>query len=114
MHETTPASAPAPTSAPAAGSHSADGVLTWATTLAVALTPVAFFFGGLAQTAAEVHPRTVAVVTACWWASWTATPLLAVVFRLSRRTPTLARAGRWAGWIATLPPTLTILLSLGL
>ncbi|MEU3409551.1 hypothetical protein ABZ766_37160 [Streptomyces sp. NPDC006670] len=55
-----------------------------------------------------------AVVTACWFASWTATPLLVVAFWLSRRHPALARAGRWAGWIATVPPTVTILLTLGL
>ncbi|MEU4733291.1 hypothetical protein [Streptomyces sp. NPDC023588] len=90
------------------------GALMWATTVAVALIPVAFLFGGLAPMAAEVHPQTVAVVTACWWASWTATPLLVTAFWLSLRYPALAAAGRWAGWAAPVPPTMTILLALGL
>ncbi|MGW7102505.1 hypothetical protein [Streptomyces sp. NPDC054838] len=110
MHETMPG----PTTDRAAETPAIDEVLMWATTLSVALIPVAFLFGGLAQMAADVHPQTVAVVTAGWWASWTATPLLAVAFRLSLRHPALAPAGRWAGWIAPVPPTLTILLALGL
>ncbi|MFG2985682.1 hypothetical protein ACGFYQ_31240 [Streptomyces sp. NPDC048258] len=110
MHETTSAL----TTDRAAGTSAIDGVLMWATALTVALIPVALLFGGLAQMAAEVHPQTVAVVTACWWASWTATPLLVVAFRLCVRHPTLARAGRWAGWLAPVPPTVTILLALGL
>ncbi|MGW6875869.1 hypothetical protein [Streptomyces xanthophaeus] len=110
MHETTPA----PTTHRAAETPAIDVVLMWATTLAVALIPVALLFGGLAQMAAQVHPQTVAVVTACWWASWTATPLLVVAFRLSLRHPTLASAGRWAGWAALVSPTVTILLALGL
>ncbi|MFD7834049.1 hypothetical protein [Streptomyces sp. NPDC059761] len=110
MHQTPPA----PTTGPAAETPAVDEVLMWATTLAVALIPVAFLFGALAPMAAEVHPQTVAVVTACWWASWTATPLLAVAFRLSRRHPALTAAGRWAGWAAPVAPTVTILLTLGL
>ncbi|MER7000368.1 hypothetical protein [Streptomyces sp. NPDC000410] len=110
MDETTPA----PTADRTDGTSATDGVLMWTTTLAIALIPVALLFGGLAQMAAEVHPGTVAVVTACWWASWTATPLLAVAFRLSQRHPALRTAGRWAGWIAPVPPTVTVLLSLGL
>ncbi|MFI6149606.1 hypothetical protein [Streptomyces sp. NPDC051109] len=112
MHDTTPA----PTTDGAAENPAVDGVLMWTTTLSVALIPVALLFGGLAQMAANVHPHTVSVVTAGWWVSWTATPLLALAFRLSLRRPrpALARAGRWAGWMATVPPTLTILLALGL
>ncbi|MFD7628383.1 hypothetical protein ACFV7Q_20465 [Streptomyces sp. NPDC059851] len=55
-----------------------------------------------------------AVVTTCWWASWTVTPLLVVASRLSPRHPARARAAHWAGRIAPLPPTVTILLTLGL
>ncbi|MFI5641636.1 hypothetical protein ACIA8H_30030 [Streptomyces goshikiensis] len=91
-----------------------DVVLRWVTGLAVALIPMAFLFGAFAGMAAEVRPRTVAVVTVCWFGSWTATPLLVVAFWLCRRHPALARAGRWAGWVAPVPPTVTILLSLGL
>ncbi|WP_234344077.1 hypothetical protein [Streptomyces sp. WM6372] len=112
MYETTPA--PAPSTDRAAEAPFTDRVLMWVTALSVALIPVAVLFGGLAQMAAEVHPRTAAVVMAGWWASWTATPLLALAFRLSLRHPALAPAGRWAGWIAPVPPTLTILLVLGL
>ncbi|MFF2192983.1 hypothetical protein [Streptomyces sp. NPDC058157] len=110
MHETTPSlSAERPAATPAI-----DVVLMWATTLAVALIPVAFVFGALAGMAAEVHPQTVAVVTVCWFGSWTATPLLAVFFWLCRRRPTLAPVARWAGWVAPVPPAVTILLALGL
>lgn len=110
MHETTPARrTDSATETPAV-----EKALTWATTLAVALIPMALLFGGLAQMAAEAHPRTVALVTACWWASLTATPLLMVAFRLSLRHPALTRPGRWAGWAALVPPTATILLTLGL
>lgn len=110
MHET----APSPATDRPAETPASDVVLRWVTTLAVALTPVAFVFGALAGMATEVHPQTVAVVTVCWFGSWTATPLLVVAFWLCRRHPALARAGRWAGWIATVPPTVTILLTLGL
>ncbi|WP_328623076.1 hypothetical protein [Streptomyces sp. NBC_00354] len=110
MHETTPFL----TTDRAAATPVTDVVLRWVTTLAVALIPMAFLFGAFAGMAAEVHPRTVAVVTVCWFGSWTATPLLVVAFWLCRRHPTLARAGRWAGWVAPVPPTVTILLALGL
>lgn len=111
MHET--ALSPT-TDRAAAGSPAADAVLRYVTSLAVALIPVAFLFGALAGMAEEVHPRTVAVVTVCWFGSWTATPLLVAAFWLCRRRPALAAAGRWAGWVATLPPTVTIVLALGL
>ncbi|MEU9236057.1 hypothetical protein [Streptomyces subrutilus] len=110
MHETNPALA----ADRAAATPATDVMLLWATALTVGLIPVALLFGGLAQMASEVHPKTVAVVMACWWASWTATPLLVVAFWLSLRHPTLARAGRWAGWAAPVPTTVTILLVLGL
>ncbi|WP_331743137.1 hypothetical protein OG239_43150 (plasmid) [Streptomyces sp. NBC_00868] len=110
MHETTPAL----TADRAAETLATDVVLRWVTTLAVALIPVAFLFGALAGIAQEVHPQTVAVVMVCWFGSWTATPLLVVTFWLCRRNPALARAGRWAGWVAPIPPTVTILLALGL
>ncbi|MFD5417344.1 hypothetical protein ACFWJT_04790 [Streptomyces sp. NPDC127069] len=96
------------------GTPAADVVLMWVTTLAVALIPVAFIFGALAGLAAEVHPQTVEVLRVCWFGSWTATPVLAVFFWLCRRHPALATAGRWAGWVAPVPPTATILLALGL
>ncbi|KPH97524.1 hypothetical protein OV450_5817 [Actinobacteria bacterium OV450] len=86
----------------------------WSTAVTVALIPVAFAFGCLAGMATEVHPQTAAVLITCWWASWTVTPLLVVVSRLPVRHPVLARACRWAGWAAPLPPTVTILLTLGL
>ncbi|MFB7784477.1 hypothetical protein ACFY0N_20635 [Streptomyces vinaceus] len=109
MHET----APSPTTARAPdGAPAADVVLRWATSLAVALIPVAFVFGALAGMASEVRPRTVAVVTVFWFGSWTATPLLVAAFWLCRRRPALATAARWAGWLATLPPTLTTALAL--
>lgn len=111
MHET----APSPTTdRAAAGTSAADVVLRYVTSLALALIPVAFLFGALAGMAEEVHPRTVAVVTVCWFGSWTATPLLVAAFWLCRRRPALAAAGRWAGWVATLPPTVTVVLALGL
>ncbi|MFJ9967257.1 hypothetical protein [Streptomyces avermitilis] len=110
MHETASSLTTVPTSeAPAT-----DVVLRWVTILTVALIPVAFVFGALAGMAAEIHPQTVAVVTVCWFGSWTATPLLVVAFWLCRGHPALARAGRWAGWVAALPPAVTILLVLGL
>lgn len=59
-------------------------------------------------------PRTVAVTTAFWWASWTATPLLVVVSRLFPGRPALARGRRWAGRAALLPPVVVILLTLTL
>ncbi|MFF0219880.1 hypothetical protein [Streptomyces vinaceus] len=110
MHETTPVL----TTDRAAATPVTDVVLRWVTTLTVALIPMAFLFGAFAGMAAEVHPQTVAVVTVCWFGSWTATPLLIVAFLLCRRQPALARAGRWAGWVAPIPPTVTILLALGL
>ncbi|MFH7594314.1 hypothetical protein WDV06_04310 [Streptomyces racemochromogenes] len=110
MHETTSLTTDRATATPAA----TDVVSCWVTTLAVVLIPVAFVFGALAGMAAEVHPQTVAVVTVCWFGSWTATPLLVVAFWLCRRHSALARAGRWAGWVAPVPPTVTILLALGL
>ncbi|WP_331734424.1 MULTISPECIES: hypothetical protein [unclassified Streptomyces] len=110
MHETTPSL----TTDRAAETSTTDAALRWVTTLAVALIPVAFVFGALAGMAAEAHPQTVAVVRACWFGSWTATPLLVVTFWLCRRHPALAMAGRWAGRVATVPPTVTILLALGL
>ncbi|WP_455409939.1 hypothetical protein [Streptomyces hiroshimensis] len=110
MHEI----APALTTDRAAEPPAVGEVSMWTTAFTLALVPVAFFFGGLAQMATEVHPQIVAVVMACWWASWTATPLLVVASRLSPRHPALARAGRWAGWVAPIPPTVTVLLTLGL
>lgn len=110
MHETTsvpPADRAAET--PAIGR-----VSIWVTVATVAMIPVAFTFGCLAGMARDVHPQTVAVLIICWWASWTLTPVLSVASRLHLRHPTLARACRWAGWIAPLPPTVTILLSLSL
>ncbi|MGW4689887.1 hypothetical protein ACWEPM_34080 [Streptomyces sp. NPDC004244] len=86
----------------------------WVTAATVALIPIAFVFGCLAGMAREVHPQTVAVLIICWWASWTVTPLLVVASRLPLRHPSLAKAGRWAGWVALLPPTATIILTLGL
>ncbi|MFE2147502.1 hypothetical protein ACFXA3_38225 [Streptomyces sp. NPDC059456] len=110
MHEiSSPPSAGRDDETPAAGK-----VSTWATVATVALIPVAFTFGALAGMAEQVHPRTVAVLIICWWASWTVTPLLVVASRLPVRHPALAMARRWAGWLAPLPPTVTILLSLGL
>ncbi|MEU3721703.1 hypothetical protein [Streptomyces sp. NPDC031705] len=96
MNDTTPAS---------------DTALTWGTVLAVALSPVAFVFGALAGMASEVHPEAVAVVMVFWFASWTLTPVLAVACWLLRRRPALATAARWAGWIAVVPPPVTILLA---
>ncbi|MCX4852057.1 hypothetical protein OHB19_43955 [Streptomyces sp. NBC_00893] len=110
MHETTPSL----TTDRAAATSATDAALRWVTTLAVALIPVAFVFGALAGMAAEVHPQTVAVLRVCWFGSWTVTPLLVVAFWLCRRHPALVMAGRWAGWVATVPPTVTILLALGL
>ncbi|RPK44677.1 hypothetical protein EES37_16070 [Streptomyces sp. ADI91-18] len=111
MHETTPSLV----TAPATEARATDVVLRWVTVLTVvALIPVAFVFGAFAGMAAEVHPQTVAVVTVGWFGSWTATPLLVVTFWLFRSHPALARAGRWAGRVATVPPTVTILLALGL
>ncbi|MFF4187219.1 hypothetical protein ACFYZ9_28905 [Streptomyces sp. NPDC001691] len=110
MHETKPTL----TTVPTAEAHTTDVVLRWVTILTVALIPVAFVFGALAGMAVEIHPQTVAVVTVCWFGSWTATPLLVLAFWLCRSHPALARAGRWAGWVATVPPTVTILLTLGL
>ncbi|MFF3863680.1 hypothetical protein [Streptomyces sp. NPDC002209] len=110
MHETTPFL----TSDRTAATPVTDVALRWVTTLAAALIPMAFLFGAFAGMAAEAHPRTVAVVTVCWFGSWTATPLLVAAFWLSRDHPALARAGRWAGWVAPVPPTVTILLTLGL
>ncbi|WP_412079461.1 hypothetical protein ACLF6K_38515 (plasmid) [Streptomyces xanthophaeus] len=110
MHETTPFL----TTDQTAAAPVTDTALRWVTALAVAMIPMAFLFGAFAGMAAEVHPQTVAVVTVCWFGSWTATPLLVVTFWLWRRHPTRARAGRWAGWVAPVPPTVTILLALGL
>ncbi|MBT2511827.1 hypothetical protein J7I98_39930 [Streptomyces sp. ISL-98] len=110
MHETPPAL----TADRAAETPAIDEVSMWATALTVALIPVAFFFGGLAGMATEVHPQTVAVVKACWWASWTATPLLVVASRLPFRRTALARASYWAGWAAPVPPAVAILLTLSL
>ncbi|MEV6394533.1 hypothetical protein AB0M39_07060 [Streptomyces sp. NPDC051907] len=110
MDETTPAL----NTGRAAETRAVDVVLMYVTTLAVALIPVALLFGGMAQMAAAVHPQTVAVVIVGWWASWTATPLLVAAFRLSLRHPALTTAGRWAGWVAPVAPTVTVLLSLGL
>lgn len=110
MHETTPFL----TTDETASTPVTHMVLPWVTTLAVAMIPMAFLYGALAGMAAEVHPQTVAVVTVFWFGSWTATPLLVVIFWLWRRHPALARAGRWAGWVAPVPPTVTILLALGL
>ncbi|WP_330300292.1 hypothetical protein [Streptomyces sp. NBC_00503] len=110
MYKTTPAldlGHPAQTPA-------AHQVAMWVTALTVALIPVAFLFGGLAPMAAQDHPQTVAVVTACWWASWTATPLLVVASRLPLHRTAWAWAGYWAGWAAPLPPATTILLTLTL
>ncbi|MCX5377793.1 hypothetical protein [Streptomyces sp. NBC_00091] len=103
MHETTPA--PTPDRA------ASDTTLAWGTALAVALVPVAFLFGALAGMAEEVHPEAVAVLKVFWFASWTTTPLLALAFRLLRRRPALAAAARWSGWIAMVPPPVTILLA---
>ncbi|MCT9089643.1 hypothetical protein N4G70_12245 [Streptomyces sp. ASQP_92] len=86
----------------------------WVTAAALALIPLAFTFGALAGMAADVHPQTVAVLTPCWWASWTLTPLLVVFSRLPLRHPALAAACRWAGWGALIPPAVTVLLALGL
>ncbi|MGW0393754.1 hypothetical protein ACWDYJ_23215 [Streptomyces sp. NPDC003042] len=103
MHETAPAQT------------AGRPVPVWTTVVTVLLIPVAFFFGALAPMAEEdAHPRTVAVVIACWWASWTATPLLVVASRTSPRRPVLARARRGAGWVALVPPTVVIVLVLGL
>ncbi|MET9324174.1 hypothetical protein ABZX75_29010 [Streptomyces sp. NPDC003038] len=110
MHETTPAS----TAGRAAGVPASHAVPVWTTVLTVVLIPVAFFFGALAPMATDAHPETVTVVMACWWASWTATPLLVVTSRLSFGRPALARARRWAGWAALVPPTTAILLVLTL
>ncbi|MYX98280.1 hypothetical protein GT045_26590 [Streptomyces sp. SID486] len=110
MHETTPFL----TTDRAAAVPVTDLVLRWVTALALALIPMAFLFGAFAGMAAEVHPQTVAVVTVCWFGSWTATPLLVLAFWLCRRHPALARTGRWAGWVAPVPPAVTILLALGL
>ncbi|MER7467959.1 hypothetical protein [Streptomyces sp. NPDC097981] len=110
MHETTsvlPADRAAETRA-------VGRVSIWVTAATVALIPVAFLFGCLAGMAQEVHPQTVAVLIVFWFASWTATPVLVVASRLPLKHPTLTRARRWAGWLALLPPTVTILLSLGL
>ncbi|MEU3829052.1 hypothetical protein AB0F36_27595 [Streptomyces sp. NPDC029080] len=110
MHETTPFL----TTDHAAAAPVTDLVLRWVTALALALIPMAFLFGAFAGMAAEVHPQTVAVVTVCWFGSWTATPLLVLAFWLCRRHPALVRAARWAGWVAPVPPAVTILLALGL
>ncbi|MFF4330698.1 hypothetical protein ACFYZT_29845 [Streptomyces sp. NPDC001591] len=97
-----------------AGTPATDVVLRWVTTLAGASIPMAFLFGALAGMAADVHPETVAVVRVCWFGSWTVTPLLVAAFWLCRRRPALAGAGRLAGWVAPVPPTVTILLAHGL
>ncbi|MFE2283818.1 hypothetical protein ACFXDJ_06565 [Streptomyces sp. NPDC059443] len=89
-------------------------VAMWTTALTVTLIPVAFLFGGLAGMATEARPQSVAVITACWWASWTATPLLVVTSRLPLRRAAWAGACYWAGWTAPLPPAATILLTLTL
>ncbi|MEU6314418.1 hypothetical protein [Streptomyces sp. NPDC047014] len=91
-----------------------DVILRWATTAAMGLVPVAFLIGGLAPMAAREHPGTVAVVTAGWWASWTVTPLLVVAYHLLGRHLRTAPVAPWAGWAATVPPVVTILLGLGL
>ncbi|MFF9865735.1 hypothetical protein ACF1G0_09945 [Streptomyces sp. NPDC013953] len=111
MHTTT---TPAPAAGRAAEPSALDTGLVWATALALALVPVAFLYGAMAGMAADVHPRTVAVVTVCWWASWTATPPLVLAFRLGLGRPRLATAGRWAGCAACVPPVATIVLALGL
>ncbi|MER6218230.1 hypothetical protein ABT213_29785 [Streptomyces sp. NPDC001674] len=110
MDETTPSL----TTGGAAETPATDVALLWVTTLAVALIPMAFLFGALAGMAADVHPGTVAIVTVCWFGSWTVTPLLVAAFWLCRRRPALVGAGRLAGWVAPIPPTVTILLALGL
>ncbi|MET9959551.1 hypothetical protein ABZ128_10805 [Streptomyces sp. NPDC006326] len=110
MHETTSA----PPADRCAETSAGGEVSIWTTVATVAMIPVAFVFGALAGMAEEVHPQTVAVLIICWWASWTVTPLLVVASRLPLRHRALARARRWAGWIAPLPPTITILLSLSL
>ncbi|WP_371614284.1 hypothetical protein [Streptomyces sp. NBC_00454] len=110
MHKTTATLNPGhPTQTPAARR-----VAMWVTALTVAMLPVAFLFGALAGMATQENPQTVAVVTACWWASWTATPLLVVASRLPLHRTVWARAGYWAGWAAPLPPATTILLTLTL
>ncbi|WTQ63703.1 hypothetical protein OG851_02910 [Streptomyces sp. NBC_00161] len=109
MHETIPAQTDRAAETPAIGK-----VSIWTTVATVVLIPVAFTFGCLAGMATEIHPQTAAVLITCWWASWTVTPLLVVVSRLTLRHPTLARACRWAGWSAPFPPAVTILLTLGL
>ncbi|MFE2875147.1 hypothetical protein ACFXG6_15420 [Streptomyces roseus] len=109
MHETIPALTDSSAGTPAIGK-----VPMWTTAATVALIPVAFAFGGLAGMAAEIHPQTEAVVTTCWWASWTVTPLLVLLSQLPLRHSTLARACRWAGWSAPVAPAVTILLTLGL
>lgn len=104
----------APTAARPTEALGAEGVSVWTTASTVALILVAFFFGALAAMATDAHPRTVAVTTAFWWASWTATPLLVVVSRLFPGRPALARGRRWAGRAALLPPVVVILLTLTL
>ncbi|GAA0273482.1 hypothetical protein GCM10010302_08880 [Streptomyces polychromogenes] len=99
-----------PTATPPAGAEPS-----WRTTgWALALIPVAFFFGALAPMAGDAHPRTVAVTTALWWAAWTVSPLLVLVSRLLPDRPAPARAGRWAGRAALVPPVAVILLTLTL
>ncbi|MEU8432814.1 hypothetical protein AB0F18_07830 [Streptomyces sp. NPDC029216] len=112
MRETTPT--PAPTTARPAEDPGPDGVSMWMTAWTAALIPVAFFFGALAPMAADAHPGTVALVMPLWWASWTAAPLLVVASRLLSARPGLARAARWAGRAALVPPVAVILLAITL
>ncbi|MFI8365504.1 hypothetical protein ACIGD1_35785 [Streptomyces sp. NPDC085612] len=110
MYETTAALA----AAIPAGTPAHRKVSMWTTAATAALVPVALLLGGLAPMASHVSPRTVDVIVACWWASWTATPLLAAASRVSVRRPALATAYRWAGRIAPVPPAVAILLALSL
>ncbi|MGW0362922.1 hypothetical protein [Streptomyces sp. NPDC002990] len=109
-----PEAIPAPTAARPAENLGPDGVSMWTTAWTVLLIPVALFFGALAPMATDAHPQTVAVTMAFWWASWTITPLLVVVSRLLPGRPALARARRWAGRAALIPPMAVILLAITL
>ncbi|MFI5980028.1 hypothetical protein ACIBEA_04020 [Streptomyces sp. NPDC051555] len=92
----------------------------WATGLAVLLVPLALLYGAVAPMAtdgcgpddcARSLEATLAVIMACWFASWTVTPFLVVASWLFPRRPGYAPVRRYAGWIALVPPVIVVLLA---
>ncbi|MER5727256.1 hypothetical protein ABT084_02670 [Streptomyces sp. NPDC002138] len=93
--------------------------LLWTTSLAVLLVPFALLLGAMAPMATDscgpddcgrAMETTLDIVIACWFASWTLTPVLVVASWLFPSRPWYARVRRYSGRLALVPPVIVLLL----